>query len=304
MAEFDNPWKQVAEDFFPELVAFFLPDAYLDIDWRKPAMSLDKDLPKEESEDVVGDRRADKLFQVTTLAGDPLIVFVHIEFQNEVDHDLPERMYIYNYRIYNKHRVPVVSLAILGDTNPDWRPDRYETECWGCTLCFRFRMFKLMDLLAAREQLEAHDNAFGLIILAHLAAKMTRNRQEQRFEEKLAVAKVLLGKKCDLKRFYGIIRFIDRVIDLPPELEPQFHKALKESQGEEAVTYITSFERVAKEEGRAEGQSDWLLHLLREKYGALPGWVIEKVDAGNSRQLDQWFKQALHAQALEQVFGA
>ena len=35
-------------------------------------------------------------------------------------------MFVYSYRIYDRYRRPVVSLAVLCDDQPNWRPDRFE----------------------------------------------------------------------------------------------------------------------------------------------------------------------------------
>jgi hypothetical protein len=37
----------------------------------------------------------------------------------------PERMFIYSYRVCDRYRRPVVSLAVLCDDNPNWRPDNF-----------------------------------------------------------------------------------------------------------------------------------------------------------------------------------
>jgi hypothetical protein len=33
--DYDSPWKEVLERFFPEFMAFFFPDACAAIDWSK-----------------------------------------------------------------------------------------------------------------------------------------------------------------------------------------------------------------------------------------------------------------------------
>ena len=40
---------------------------------------------------------------------------IHIEIQSDKDIDFPRRMYIYNYRIFDKRYLPVTSLAILAE---------------------------------------------------------------------------------------------------------------------------------------------------------------------------------------------
>ncbi len=57
----------------------------------------------------MGRRLADKLVRVHTLDGSPLMVLIHVEVQGSHETDFSERMYVYNYRIYDKYRCPVVS---------------------------------------------------------------------------------------------------------------------------------------------------------------------------------------------------
>jgi len=42
--DYDNPWKQVIEDFFPDFLEFFFPEAYAVIDWTRGYEFLDKEL--------------------------------------------------------------------------------------------------------------------------------------------------------------------------------------------------------------------------------------------------------------------
>lgn len=320
MAEFDASWKRVAETFFPEMIGFFMPDAYDDIDWSQPVVSLDGDLPKEKPGDAVGDRRVDKLFRVSRHKGEPRHVYLHIEFQNEVDEGLAERMYIYNSRIFNKYRGWIVSLAVLGDANPDWRSEPFGFGLWGHVQQFEFRIVKLMQFLASRERLEGLENGFGLIVLAHLAGKLTRNRMAQRMEDRLSITRVLISKKLDLKRFQGIIRFIESVIDLPEALEQTFQEKMRESLGEDDVAYMSNFEKYAMNKGRQEGrqegliegraegeltaQAGMLLRLLKTRFGDCPAWILRKIESAGQDQLLQWFDFALTAGDLDAVFGS
>ncbi len=42
--EYDSPWKEIIEQYFPEFIAFFFPDAYKDIDRTKRHEFLNKEL--------------------------------------------------------------------------------------------------------------------------------------------------------------------------------------------------------------------------------------------------------------------
>jgi len=70
---------------------------------------------------------------------------IHIEVQSDKDTDFPRRMYVYNYRIFDKQYRPVTSLAILADEVSSWRPAGYTSEQWGCKINFEFPMVKIMD---------------------------------------------------------------------------------------------------------------------------------------------------------------
>ena len=56
--------------------------------------------------------------------GGELYVVIHVEVQGQHDAEFPLRMYIYNYRLFDRHKLPVVSLAVLCDDSAGWRPER------------------------------------------------------------------------------------------------------------------------------------------------------------------------------------
>ncbi|MCA2807058.1 DUF4351 domain-containing protein, partial [Microcystis sp. M095S1] len=43
-----------------------------------------------------------------------------------------ERIYVYNYRIFDKYRRRVASFIVLGDENTNWRPSEFGYEIFGC----------------------------------------------------------------------------------------------------------------------------------------------------------------------------
>jgi hypothetical protein len=88
---------------------------------------------------------------------------VHIEVQSDKDPDFARRMYIYNYRIFDKSYRPVTSLAILADEVDSWRPEAYASEQWGCKINFEFPMVKLMDYAEDIDNLLDQTNPFAII---------------------------------------------------------------------------------------------------------------------------------------------
>lgn len=58
-----------------------------------------------------------------------------------------------------------------------------------------------------------------------------------------------------------------------------------------------------KTEGKAEGKADGLKLLLKRRFGALPRWAVQRVDAAAMEQLDGWLLGILDAQSLEGLLG-
>jgi hypothetical protein len=67
--DYDNPWKEALERYFPEFMAFFFADADADIDWRRKYEFLDKELRQVTREAELGARRVDHLVRVHRRGG-------------------------------------------------------------------------------------------------------------------------------------------------------------------------------------------------------------------------------------------
>jgi hypothetical protein len=65
-------------------------------------------------------------------------ILVHIEIQSQAESLFPQRMFVYNYRSFDRYKRVVVSLAILGDERSTWRPDQFGYQLWGCQVGFQF----------------------------------------------------------------------------------------------------------------------------------------------------------------------
>ena len=122
---FDSPWKEVVETYLPEFIAFFFPEAYAAIDWNQDFQFLDQELQQVVRDAELGKRLVDKLVKVFLHNGQETWILLHIEIQSQYEQNFEERIFIYNYRIYDKYRRNVVSLVVLGDENTAWRPSEF-----------------------------------------------------------------------------------------------------------------------------------------------------------------------------------
>jgi hypothetical protein len=82
-ADFDSPWKEILELFFPQFMQFFFPHAYEQINWPKGYKFLDQELQQIAREAEIGRRRVDKLAEVYLKAGQDVWVLAHIEIQGQ-----------------------------------------------------------------------------------------------------------------------------------------------------------------------------------------------------------------------------
>src|SRR5438874_7124480 len=82
-------------------------------------------VPARVREAELGRRYVDKLVKVWTLDGVECWVLIHVEVQTARDADFPERMYVYNYRVFDRYNKPVASFAVLADDDPGWRPHEF-----------------------------------------------------------------------------------------------------------------------------------------------------------------------------------
>ena len=253
MSDFDSPWKEALERYLPWFLAFFFPEIHADIDWSRGYESLDKELQQVAHDAELGLRLADKLFRVWRRNGEEAWVLIHIEVQNQPDDDFAERMYVYNYRLYDRFRKPVVSLAVLGDERTTWRPNEFGYDLWGCTILLKFPVVKLLDYAQDLAALETATNPFGLIVLAHLQTMATRRDALERRLWKTRLVKGLFDRGLEADAIRQLFRLIDWMMDLPRELDKQFTEEIRQYEEEKKMPYVTSVERLALERGREEG---------------------------------------------------
>jgi hypothetical protein len=179
-ADYDNPWKEALGDYFESFIAFFFPQVHALIDWSRTPQSLDKELQQIAPASDSGLRLADKLFQVWRPNNQQTWILIHIEVQSQEQSNFAKRMYIYNYRAFDLYERPVISLAVLGDEQPTWRPSSYGWALGGCEVSLKFPIVKLLDYEGQWEDLEQSTNPFAVIVMAHLKTKATMGKRQER----------------------------------------------------------------------------------------------------------------------------
>ncbi len=206
--DYDSPWKEALDRCFERCLAFF-PHAHADIDWARGYEMLDKELQPIVRRAATGRRYVDKLVKAWLKTGEERWILIHIEVQASKDGDFPRRMYVYNHRIFDRYGREVISLAILADDNPSWRPTRYEYSRWGFHTGTEFPIVKLLDYAPKYQELEADPNPFATVVLAHLKALETRRSPAERHVWKVRLVKGLYERGRDPEDVRRLLWFID-----------------------------------------------------------------------------------------------
>ncbi|MCP3963278.1 MAG: DUF4351 domain-containing protein [bacterium] len=303
---YDSPWKEMLERYFPDFLAFFFPDAHRSVDWTRGWESQDQELQKIMREAEIGKRIADKVMKVWRLDGQEQYVFIHVEVQGDHDPGFAERMYVYNYRLYDRHRCPVASLAVLTDDSASWRPDEFGYELWGCQAGLRFPVVKLRDQRDRWPELEASDNPFAVVAMAHLKTGITRDDPAGRLQWKLRLVRRLYQGGYQQRDVLELLRFIDWLLKLPTELDAQFGQEIERLEAETRMQYVTTWERkgIEKgiEKGIQQGEASLLRRQLARRFDRLPDWVEQRLAGASRDELETWADRVLEARALEDVF--
>jgi hypothetical protein len=277
MADFDSPWKEALELYFPAFLTLFFPHIHADIDWSRGHEFLDKELQRILPKAGRGRKYVDKLVKVWRKNGREAWVLIHTEVQAQREVVFPLRMYAYNTRLADQYNRTVVSLAVLADDDPEWRPDHYEDELWGWSVRMTWPPVKLLDYANRVAELEQSKNPFAWVVLAHLKALETRNDPQERRAWKFRLVRGLYERGLSKENVRQLLRVIDWLMELPPRLQRRYEQDVHDHEGGRRVPFYTGFER--------RGMEKLIKDTLGRKFGEealelMP--VIEEIDDGES----------------------
>ncbi|MBW4567433.1 MAG: cytosolic protein [Tolypothrix carrinoi HA7290-LM1] len=275
--EYDSPWKDVLERYFEDFMLFFFPQAHRRIDWTRKHEFLDKELLSVVGDAEIGTRFADKLVKIYRISGEENWILIHVEIQSQEESNFALRMYTYNYRIYDKYQKFVVSLAILGDENPNWRPSQFNSQLFGCGISFRFPVIKLLDYEQRLSELEASRNPFTIVVMAHLQAKATTSNRTERKQQKLTLVKRLYDLGFERDSIIILFKFIDWMMTLPANLAREFWQEYSSFEESRRMQYVTSVERIGIEKGTRKGLLQGIDTCLQLKFGAMQSELFEEI---------------------------
>lgn len=305
--QYDSPWKEAIERHFADFLQFFFPAAHALVDWSKPVTFLDQELRAVVRDAELGNRYVDKLVELTRLDGQAEKVYVHLEVQGSEQAEFAERMFVYHYRLYDRYRQPIASLAVLADERLNWRPEKFGYEVFGCRLGLQYPVAKLLDWSGSEARLEDSNNPFAVVTLAHLATRATRTDMNERYAIKKSLVRQLYSRGRQRQQVIDLVWMLDWMMSLPKTLEAQWRQDVQLLEEEINMPYISSFERAGiekgLEQGLQQGQARLLARQLGRRFGELPPWAKSKLDGATEEELEAWADAVLAAASIDDVFG-
>ncbi len=260
--EYDSAWKDIMEEHFESFLEFFFEDIHRDIDFEKGYEFLNQELRKIAPGNKLGKRVADVLVKVYLKDGSEkyICIYIHIEVQGNRVPDFMLRIYMYNYRIFDKYKdkgIEVVSLAVLTDEDESYRPDEYLVKRWGFEQRMKIPIVKVIDYRIKQElidKLERSKNPMAMVVRAQLRSfEAKRADNERKYNIKSDLIRQCFERGYGRKQIESLLKFIDWIISLPKGLEDRLSGEIIKIEEVHKMPYITSWERNAEERGMKRG---------------------------------------------------
>lgn len=203
----------------------------------------------------------------------------------------------------HQYRRKVVSIAVLIDSNRNFRPARFRMELFGCEIRFTFPVVKLLDFDS--EETEKNGNPFAIVTRMQLAKLKSERDVERLYSFKMELTKELYLRNYSKEQVIRLYRFIDYVLKLPKLKALQFKQELELFEEGRRMPYVTSTELIAREEGLLRGQlettKEAVLEVLEVRFGNIASVIKEKITGcGDLNRLKKALRQAVLVKSLNE----
>jgi hypothetical protein len=274
-SDYDGAWKEALRRRLPAFLEKYFPAIYAAVDWSAPPEWRDKELSLVAGEAGRRNREVDLLVKVRLRSGGARWILLHVEIQSAYEEGFERRIFRYYCGLSWLCPEPVVTLAVLADLRRGWEPREAVFRLADFESRLRFPVSKLIERLEADWR---EDRSLPVqLARAQIEALRTAGDPEGRFRAKWRLVRNLydLGYNADEVREAFLL--IDWMIHLRRDLEEEFAKRLSTFEETLEMPYVTSVERIWKEQGEAVGAANLLLRLLSKLCGALPQEAQDRV---------------------------
>ena len=274
--KYDSAWKHIIRSLFKDFLEFLYPEIHETIDFSKKITFLDKELHDIQAGSPLGDRVADMLVRVHLKegysdGGTQLIrIIAHIEVQGNALTELTERMFIYFYRAYDKEKqknIRIISLLVLTDEDPTYRPDRFGYKFCGFQILMEIPIVKLMDykynpVLIAK--LENSHNPIALVVKSQLKSLELKGADsEKKFEALKELIRLCYKQKYSSEYTHFILKFFELTIRVPDIYKKSIRQVVLEAEEEFKMDYELSWVRDAANKAAKKAAKDAFLETAK-----------------------------------------
>jgi hypothetical protein len=275
----DQNWKDIITDNADDAILFFKPDLAKDRDFGRNIQLAANELPEIDSGTDKGMRISDICMSVPVKGGTFTRIAFHIEQQHEPDGDFALRMFQSYYRVSDRLKIPVTSLAIFtGDIET---VDSFRASCYGTEINFRYNIYEVAK--ADDEALKRDDRVFALVALAAKRMLDARGDPRKRGEYSMELLELARRRDFETKKIRGVLKFIYGILRLgSDDIDQKTREVwkMKLIPIEEAVREIHI--RQAKEEGFEKGVNNIARSMRAD---GLPVEMIVKYTGLNEKDI-------------------
>ena len=206
--------KAVFEDNFKDFLRFMYNEADTLFDFNKGFTFMDKELLQiiPDRERKQANRVADLLVRVYLQNGEQRCILVHTEIEGSASPDFGARIYQYHYRIYDRYKLPVETIAIFTGNRSKKIPKTFHYKLFKTALTFEFLSYHIFD--HSEEELLKMNNIFAFIVLACQKSLLEGTISEQQLDAyRYTIARTLLQtQQYDKDKILGFFHFLKNLV--------------------------------------------------------------------------------------------
>ncbi|MGJ1322486.1 hypothetical protein ACR780_07350 [Sphingobacterium faecium] len=265
----DELLKAIFEDNFPDFLRFMYPDADATFDLGRGLTFMDKELleiiPYRERKK--GKRVADLLVKVYLKDGSEKWILVNTEIEGGHDSDFSHRIFQYFYRLLDRYRVPVETIAVFTGGRSQPYTDEYHFAVFRTSLRFQYLSYQIFD--HDESQLLDMDNIFAYIVLACQKALDEDKIPEQELaEQRSTIARRLIEtNKYSKDRIMSFLVFLKSFLFIrDKEINSNFDQYIYQvTGGTIQMGVIETIKRQEREKGIQTGKAKGFAEGERKK---------------------------------------
>ena len=155
-----------------------------------------------------------------------------------------------------------------------------------------------------------------MVARAQIEALKTTSDAEVRYEAKKRLIRMLYDRRYERDEVLEILRYLDWMMHLSEDLERRLReeiRAIKSQKYPEMTEYVTSWERMARKEGKDEGKKEGIkegvkggklemvFRLLEKRCGKVPEPLRCNITELATERLDELFDDALSFDSVEDL---